>query len=94
MYEVLLTIRRLWFAGLSPFFDRRLSAIPACNACVTTLCSTSPAFSRRQHRPTPKPVQNACQSDAPLALVATTLLLPATRTGVFPRFANIAGEDA
>ena len=26
-------------------------AIPACNACVTTFCSTSTAFSHRQHRP-------------------------------------------
>jgi hypothetical protein len=44
--------------------------------------------------PTPKPVQNVCQSDASLAPVATTVLLPATRAGVFPRFVNIAGEDA
>lgn len=44
--------------------------------------------------PNAKPVQNVCQSDAPLALVATIVLLPATRTGVFPSFVNFAGEDA
>ena len=82
-----------WIAGLSPF-DCWLSNDP----CLQRLCddtlfgeggvlaSTAPL--------TPKPVQNVCQSDASLAPLATTVLLPATRAGVFPRFVNIAGEDA